>query len=420
MAQHDYQLADQNGLGFLNDVNDLATAIATRNSGATEPAVKFQFMEWPDTTSGYMKVRDAANTGWLIKHKLSEGELALLAGSLTQDFAAQKLTLSGRLHEPRSTVFHKTDSALPAFTKTGAGTISVLAGTAAMVAGVLVEFVADTAVAMPSLTAGTDYAIYFCTDGTVRADANFSAPTGYTTANSRRIGGFYYAPGGNAAARAGGDTTPAINARSIWDLRWRPACPDARGMAYEYGGFWADCWPLNTDPETNGTSRFNATIADGASPPKIHTKFGGDGTTTYPAGNWWDLAECLRAFGKRPPTYSEFAELAFGSTEASSAGTDPGTCILRAAYTSQSGIFLATGNMWMWGDEFGGGAAAAAWEANTGGRGSTYQMENAVRFGGGWAAAADSGSRSSLWNASPTDSADSIGVRGVCDHLQLD
>lgn len=422
MAQHDYQLADQNGLAFLSDVNDLAIAIATRNSGGTEPAVKFQFMEWPDTTSGYMKVRNEANTAWLIKYKLSEGELALLGGSAAQTFSVAPSTSVE--HAVRaatiSTIFNKANSALPAFTKTGAGTISVLAGTSAMVAGTLVPFAADTAVTMPSLTLGTDYAIYFCTDGTVRADANFSAPTGYTTGNSRKIGGFHYAPGGNATGTSGGDTTPAINQYSIWDLKFRPTCPDPRGMALVADGFWSDIYLLGVDHPTNGTSKYNVTIADGSSPPKIPIKFGGNGTTAYAGGNWWDLHETLRAYGKRHPTYSEFAALAYGTTEASSSGTDPVSTILSQAYTSKWGVMLAAGNMFVWGDEFGGGAAAASWTATTGGRGSTYQMENAVLFGGAWGDAANSGSRCSYWLYSPTDSSNVLGARGVCDHLQLD
>ena len=75
--------------------------------------------------------------------------------------------------------------------------------------------------------------------------------------------------------------------------------------------------------------------------------------------------------------------------------------------------------MWIWGDEFGGGAAAAGWTANTGGRGSTYQMENAVIFGGNWGGPSYSGSRASIWDYSPTVSYDNLGARGVCDHLIL-
>jgi len=73
--------------------------------------------------------------------------------------------------------------------------------------------------------------------------------------------------------------------------------------------------------------------------------------------------------------------------------------------------------MYAWGADFGGGAAAASWTANTDGRGSTYQMENAVLLGGYWNDAANAGSRSSGWSNSPTTSSFILGARGVCDHV---
>lgn len=88
--------------------------------------------------------------------------------------------------------FYKTDGNSVVFIKTAAGTVSIKAGSKVKCAGVVVEFNTDTAVTMPTLTAGTDYAIYVCTDSTIRADASFSAPSGYTTANSLMIGGFHY------------------------------------------------------------------------------------------------------------------------------------------------------------------------------------------------------------------------------------
>ncbi len=136
--------------------------------------------------------------------------------------------------------------------------------------------------------------------------------------------------------------------------------------------------------------------------------------------NRWEAQEVLRSHGNRPPAYDEYAALAYGTTEATSGGTDPVSTILRQAYTSRWGVMLSTGTLWSWGDEFGGGAAGAGWTANTGGRGSTYQMENAVLFGGTWGYTSNSGSRASIWNNSPAASGNSIGARGVCDHLILD
>ena len=94
--------------------------------------------------------------------------------------------------------------------------------------------------------------------------------------------------------------------------------------------------------------------------------------------------------------------------------------ILNAVYTSKWGVMQSTGVMVVWGKDFGGGAAAAGWVANTTGRGSTYQLCNAVAFGGSWSDGVAAGSRSSAWNASPTGSYGSIGGRGVTDHLLLD
>lgn len=324
-------------------------------------------------------------------------------------------------------LFYKTDPTTVAFTKTGAGTVSIKAGTKVDVAGTVVTFVGATAISMPVLTAGTDYAIWVKDDATIQATTNFSSAPG--AGNWRKIGGFHYAPGGNAAAVAGGDTTPAINAYSLWDLKFRPACSDPRGMALVADSFWSDIYLMGVDHLTNGTSKYNVTIADGSAPPKIPTKFGGNGSTAYSTLNWWESSEVLQSWGKRLPTYDEFAALAYGTTEAiSSGGSDvpttgvTGTGATNAwnKFTSRWGVIQATGCLYVWGGEFGGGAAGAAWAANTGGRGSTYQMENAVIFGGYWGSTTESGSRCSYWNNSPTGSLYSIGARGVCDHLTLD
>lgn len=319
---------------------------------------------------------------------------------------------------PAYGLFAKADPTTVAFTKTAAGAASIKAGTKVDVAGTLVQFSSATAITMPTLTAGTDYAIWVKDDGTIQASSSHTSAPG--AGNWRKIGGFHYAPGGNANAQAGGDTTPAINAYSLWDLKFRPACTDPRGMTLVADSFWSDIYLLGVDHLTNGTSKYNVTIADGSSPPKIPTRFGGNGSTAYSTLNWWEANEVLQSYGKRSPTYDEFAALAYGTTEASSVGTDQGSTILNSAYTSKWGCIQSSGCMWIWGGEFGGGAAGASWTANTGGRGSTYQMENAVLFGGSWDNTSASGSRASAWGNSPTLSSNSIGARGVCDHLILD
>lgn len=319
--------------------------------------------------------------------------------------------------ELAKTAFIKADKSSVVFTKTAAGTASIKANTIVAVNGKVIQFTSNTNIVMPTLTAGTDYAIYVCDDGTVRADSSFSAPTGYTTTNSRQIGGFHYSPGGGAAAQSGGDTTPQINLYSLWDNKFRPACADPRGMALVADNFWSDIYLVGVDWLTNGTSKYNVTIADGSSPPKIPTKFGGNGTTAYGSMTWWETAEVIAAAGKRLPTYQEFAALAYGTTEGASIGTDQGSTVWNAAYVSKWGINQVAGVMWQWGDEAGGAYSSAGWTSNTGGRGQTYNAPNAVLFGGNWASAAYCGSRASVWSLAFSFSYNDIGGRAVCDHL---
>lgn len=322
--------------------------------------------------------------------------------------------------------FVKADANSVAFTKTGAGTVSIKAGTYVDVAGTLVNFASATAVTMPSLTSGTDYFIYAKNDGTASAVAATGAwptPVASPPASSVLIGGFHYAPGGNATGTSGGNTTPAINEYSLWDLKWRPVSLDPRGMTLVANKFWADIYILNQSPDTNGTSKYNVAHADGATGGTttaiIPAAFGGNGSTRYATQDWWNTSECLGAYGKRLPTYGEFAQLAYGTTENSSIGSDQVSTILNAAYTSKWGVIQASGVLWVWGADFGGPYASAAWSNTNGGRGQVYSQPNAVALGGAWGGAATSGSRASFWTFAPSTSDLNLGARGVCDHLNL-
>lgn len=399
MSQHDYTLDNASGAAFRADLNQALLAIVSNNSGGSAPSVTYAYQFWVDTLSGWLKQRDASNTTWINIYPLTTGINGLLDPYL----------------------FYKADKSTVAFSKTGTGTISIKAGTVLKVNGQVFSFANPTAVVMPTLTAGTDYAVYICDDGTVRADSNFTAPTGYTTINSRKIGGFHYAPGGHSGSPGGGNTTPQVNEYSLWDLKFSPACKDQRGMALVADGFWSDIYLLGVDHIANGTSKYNVTIADGASPPKIPVNFGGNGSTAYGSLTWWEAGEVIRNYGKRLPSYAEFAALAYGTTENSATGTDQGSTIWNAAYLSKWGINQASGVMWVWGDEFGGPYnTTTGWVNNNGGRGQTYNVPNAAVFGGSWGDGVNCGSRASLWAYSPSASSPYIGARGVCDHQILD
>lgn len=330
-------------------------------------------------------------------------------------------------------MIRKLDPTTPCFTKVSAGAISIKAGTQVFVAGRLITFAAATAAAIDTgaLAAGTDYALYVTAGGLVLFSANFTAPTGYTTASAVKVGGFHYANGGNAAAQAGGDTTPAINEYSIWDEKFRPACNDPRGMALVAGSFWADVYLAGTNTDVDGTSKYGATIAAGSSPPKIPALFGGNGTDTYAAFKWWHANELGLAVGKQLLGYADFCAAAFGTTEQTNVtgSADPVTTQRDTEHTSKWGLMQATGNMWIWGrgellnPTTPTGAAWLSTGAGIDARGSMYvygaEGIKMPLFGGGWVNGADCGSRSVSWSSAPSISSNFFGARFRCDHLLL-
>ena len=339
--------------------------------------------------------------------------------------------MSSRAQSTATTFFsrlglRKANPALVAFIMPTGSTVSLRAGTGIATPFGVFYFAAQTAITLATHTTGTDYAIYILSNGTLLSSANFTAPAGYSSADSFKIGGYHFAPGGNAAAQAGGDSTAAINPYSLWDLSFRPACPDPRGMALIAGGFWADIYLTNTTTDALGTSAYGANIADGSTLAKIPAAFGGNGSTAYGNHDWFAAGEIAASAGKQLPTYQEFAALAYGVTEATARGTDPVTTGLDAARTSRWGIMQATGSMWAWGRDLNywpGGAGGAGWRNTVGGRGQIYMaIDDSVHagiFSAAWAVSVNAGSRASLWNRTPWASGNLIGSRFRCDHLLL-
>lgn len=67
MSQHDYDLANASGAAFRADLNSALAAIVTWNSGASDPSTTFARMRAVNTTSGVVKRRNAANSGWIVE-----------------------------------------------------------------------------------------------------------------------------------------------------------------------------------------------------------------------------------------------------------------------------------------------------------------------------------------------------------------
>lgn len=65
MSQHDYNIANGGGAAVRADINAALAAILSVNSGPTAPAATAPYMPWNDTASGELKMRNAADTGWV-------------------------------------------------------------------------------------------------------------------------------------------------------------------------------------------------------------------------------------------------------------------------------------------------------------------------------------------------------------------
>jgi len=78
MAQHDYIIANGTGAAVRSDLNGSLAAIVSNNSGATEPTTMYAYQWWPDTTTGLLKIRNAANNAWITIGTLASANLGLL------------------------------------------------------------------------------------------------------------------------------------------------------------------------------------------------------------------------------------------------------------------------------------------------------------------------------------------------------
>lgn len=330
---------------------------------------------------------------------------------------------------------------LRSFLKTSGRSVSIKAGTAVVVGGMVKTYGADTAVVMPDvLTPGEDYGIWVLPSGALFASADpYAAPYAPTPAQAGavKLGGFHYGLLAHDALLSGGgfaqaapsmvwtqsdvDKIAGINVHTLWDDHYRPTC-DPRGMACVSNGagagqFWFDLYFTGSNHTQVGTSRAGSDVASGTVLPKIPAMFGGDGTAKYTSLNWYEANEIAFSHGKRLPSCQEFAAAAFGVTEAQSLGgaaTTIPTTARQAGYTSKWGGEQMTGHQNVIG-AVAQGAGGTGWIAGAV-RGQTYGTAYCPILGGARGDAAAAGSRCSLWSHPAHYTVWANGMRAFCDH----
>lgn len=276
--------------------------------------------------------------------------------------------------------------------------------------------------------AGKDFYIYACTpvSGTtpvIILSANSTIPTGYTEANSRKIGGFHCLcvavgtiAGHTLTGYIAGDIIPA----SVWDLAHRPVS-EPEGMAYVDGlDLWVDIYLCSyTGTTAAGTlktqSVYAAVTADGASTEKFH---------------WYKWAQTFGKQKKRMLKQMEFMVASLGSNQgtnitgsadANTAGGHIDTASRRMI--SNYGLEDCCGFLWQWGAEAGGSYSgetlANAYDANDANvGGQAVYAPNRVLLGGFWDNGVGCGSRGSAWSNGPLGLGAHYGSRGASEPLR--
>lgn len=80
MAQADGVVSNGTGKAVREDINFQLAALFTNHSGPTEPppGTTWTYQWWADTTTGLLKIRNAANNGWVTVGTLASTNLGLI------------------------------------------------------------------------------------------------------------------------------------------------------------------------------------------------------------------------------------------------------------------------------------------------------------------------------------------------------
>ena len=289
-----------------------------------------------------------------------------------------------------------------------------------------------------ALALGDDIYIYAlqAASGTAQwvASANSTVPAGYTSSNSRKIGGFHFGRVRPVASRYDTAYVPPIQIvpNSCWDLQHRPTC-DPTGMVEVIpGSLWVDLYKAS---EGGGIWPENVAVsAYGATPLRddIYARV--------------DFHLLARNAGKRIPSAEEFLTYAEGAPQGNDANNDtawsattnagPASTGTVAKAVSMFNVVDAVGNLWEWLDDHydlglenraayksdivnvgkDAGFARGQMRSYVYGAGDSSSWRCFIG-GGGFDSGSRCGSRALGSNASPWDANGHVGLRCVCDAL---
>lgn len=287
--------------------------------------------------------------------------------------------------------------------------------------------------------AGKDFYIFACVDDEnplvprLFISANSTVPNGYTSATSRKVGGFHCecADVGTItnhplSGYVAGDVLPC----SIWDLKHRPL-GEPEGYAYDegtdmwysiYGLTWSGSYGSATatmagradDDDLTLESKYAAEWADGTSTEKWHC---------------YKFEQILARQKQRLLYQREFVSASLGSNQSTNiqGSSDHGTTgghvdTAGRRMISNIGLEDCCGDHWQWGADVGSASTSDsysnAYDANDKyAAGQWYGAVYRPLLGGTWNDGAVCGSRGSAWVSGALSLAALYGARGASEPL---
>lgn len=285
---------------------------------------------------------------------------------------------------------------------------------------------------------GQNYYIYTCqqASGTAKiiVSINSTYPTGYTSSNSRKIGGFHYGRARNSITVAD-VTNGAIVPNSVWDLGHRPVCTP-EGMVDIGNGTWVDIYL----PSVNEAIAFSAGTGSPITAGTAKSAYNAAPLTGTEGLNGYSFQELARRSGKRLLSKGEWLQAAHGSPQGNngdnlnawSTTTNTGRANTGSVVNAISllNVVDCVGNVWEWVDEYlvrwddtGAAGQAWGWKNSMAGMsvGQLYMLDETalvqILAGDDWGSGVYAGSRAVNLSVYPWLAGAAFSSRFACDGL---
>jgi len=294
MSQHDYNIANGGGAAVRSDLNLAFAAILSQNSGATAPTTTKPFMFWYDTTTGVLKMRNAADTAWVAAiDGITGGNSQGLKNRIINGAMVIDQRNAGASVTPNNS--YTLDRWATSNSQTSKFTIQQNAGAITPPAG-FVNYLGITSSSAYSVLTGDYFAVYQAVEGFNAADFAWGTASAATVTlsflvRSSLTGTF----GGSVRNSAGNRSYPftfSVSSANTWETK-------SVTIAGDTSGVWA----------TNNTSGMSISFAFGAG-----TTFSGT-AGAWAAGNFLSATGTTSVVGTSGATfYITGVQLEKGST----------------------------------------------------------------------------------------------------------